>query len=818
MIETNRIELELEENFSAEEIDASILAIKAKYNTENIKLKKSKTQMFDKNIEEIKNNIPSLYRTYLLEQGYDEKTINDFLTLDEKISKEITSNTTEITKNFKVLSVESKNILSFQNLSVNLDDQGVVKIMSVPQNMGGKSNLIRTIKLMLFGEFYRSGGKSTLKNILHKHSPLTFGYIKGEISIDGEIYKILREYRKTTSNVTQKVTITKNDVLFDNKLFENLIGDIKDFYFTSYFDANNVEKWIVSKPTERYNLFVKYFGLKNFDEKKEIAKKQLGLFLKNSKIETNSIESVSTQISNNLNEISLNESAQAELINNKELLTVSIKQISDQISRKENLLKGVPDSILNHSQSTLEAQREDIAKKIEEKSKQILELEGGFIDIDINDINRHIDTIQQEISNVSPSTELKNKLDILNNMKQNINVPYNLSSKKNQIEQDILNKRQEYTLLGLTVKQLSSNIEDNQCVVCPNCNHEINNEEKNKKIQSQIDECLNKQEKIKNEGLSLKDDLTEIETEILNFKINENKKISSQIDEVEKLITNEKLEKISEFKRQLLHYDELRNSYNKNKTDKHLHAEYKDRLHDLKQKFEENEILLKNYKIYKEDKDFNSKIKDEIQELHLLKNTIEKELQDLEVKYQLLSHSKNALVENSNNLNNLLEIVKVELIQKNNYDLYIKTHSKGGIAIFLLQALLQIINKELSIILNHYDFRPFIRIEEDSIEFLFERDEIEYDMNEGSGLEMTSMSLALHCILLDKMKIPISNILILDEVFSAVGDENLEKTGDLIKEINNIFPTILLISHNTQINWNTNKITITKNNNISKII
>jgi hypothetical protein len=56
------------------------------------------------------------------------------------------------------------------------------------------------------------------------------------------------------------------------KAFENNIGTIEDYMFTSMFDSSNIEKWIETKPTKRFNLFSEYLGLKKLEFKHEVGK------------------------------------------------------------------------------------------------------------------------------------------------------------------------------------------------------------------------------------------------------------------------------------------------------------------------------------------------------------------------------------------------------------------------------------------------------------------------------------------------------------------------------------------------------------------
>jgi DNA repair exonuclease SbcCD ATPase subunit len=91
-------------------------------------------------------------------------------------------------------------------------------------------------------------------------------------------------------------------------------------------------------------------------------------------------------------------------------------------------------------------------------------------------------------------------------------------------------------------------------------------------------------------------------------------------------------------------------------------------------------------------------------------------------------------------------------------------------------------------------------------------------LNSGSGYEKTISSLALRSVLTKISSLPKPNVVVMDEVFGKVADENLEMVGEFFKKIKTYFEHILIISHNPLIrNWTDNLIMIRKDNNVSSI-
>jgi len=91
-------------------------------------------------------------------------------------------------------------------------------------------------------------------------------------------------------------------------------------------------------------------------------------------------------------------------------------------------------------------------------------------------------------------------------------------------------------------------------------------------------------------------------------------------------------------------------------------------------------------------------------------------------------------------------------------------------------------------------------------------------LKSGSGYEKTIAALALRGVLTKISSLPKPNIVVMDEVFGKVADENLELIGEFFKKIKMYFEHIFVISHNPLIrNWSDNIVMINKDENISSI-
>jgi DNA repair exonuclease SbcCD ATPase subunit len=119
-------------------------------------------------------------------------------------------------------------------------------------------------------------------------------------------------------------------------------------------------------------------------------------------------------------------------------------------------------------------------------------------------------------------------------------------------------------------------------------------------------------------------------------------------------------------------------------------------------------------------------------------------------------------------------------------------------------------------------FKLEIRInDKNEVEFLMIDNStgIEKLMVSGSGYERTIASLALRSVLSKVCTLPKPNIVVFDEVFGKISNDNLEMISEFFQKIKEYFDKVFLISHNPLIsNWSDTIVKIKKENNISKVL
>lgn len=95
---------------------------------------------------------------------------------------------------------------------------------------------------------------------------------------------------------------------------------------------------------------------------------------------------------------------------------------------------------------------------------------------------------------------------------------------------------------------------------------------------------------------------------------------------------------------------------------------------------------------------------------------------------------------------------------------------------------------------------------------------VEKLMVSGSGYEKTIASLALRSVLSKVCSLPKPNVVVFDEVFGKISNDNLEMVSEFFVKIKDYFDKIFLISHNPMINqWSDTTVKIHKENNVSSL-
>ncbi len=156
------------------------------------------------------------------------------------------------------------------------------------------------------------------------------------------------------------------------------------------------------------------------------------------------------------------------------------------------------------------------------------------------------------------------------------------------------------------------------------------------------------------------------------------------------------------------------------------------------------------------------------------------------------------------------------------YKIYLEVFGKNGISKLVMKTMLPLINSELQRLLEDSShFRLEIRInEKNEVDFVMidNNSQIEKNMASGSGYERTIASLAVRAVLSKICSLPKPNIIVFDEVFGKISNDNLDMVSEFFIKIKEYFEKIFLITHNPLVtNWSDNVVRIRKEENISYV-
>jgi DNA repair exonuclease SbcCD ATPase subunit len=170
----------------------------------------------------------------------------------------------------------------------------------------------------------------------------------------------------------------------------------------------------------------------------------------------------------------------------------------------------------------------------------------------------------------------------------------------------------------------------------------------------------------------------------------------------------------------------------------------------------------------------------------------------------------------------IIEQIVVEFEREKIYKIYLEVFGKNGISKSIMKTMMPLINSELQRLLqDSCYFNLEIRInEKNEVEFIMIDNStgVEKLMVSGSGYERTIAAMALRAVLSKVCSLPKPNVLVFDEVFGKISNENLDMVGEFFRKMKDYFEKIFVITHNPLVNnWANNVVKITKTENISKV-
>jgi DNA repair exonuclease SbcCD ATPase subunit len=756
---------DLQENFTQDKIKSVKHYFQKKYNTTNVnvltKVKNVETDTMQSidvsvNVTDVNYQL-DLLKKFLDSKGYTDYT-EDILGINRMVENRMKEDETETTqfKKWYIRNIEFSNFLSYgENQRMDFDKcNGVVVVESDPPNFGGKTVL--SVDLLLFLFFNETTKTTKAEEIFNRFTDKDSVLVKGEVTIDGEDYIIVRKIERKLSkkgewNVKTELDFFKkmSDGSLQNftgeqrreteAFIKNSIGTKEDFLMTILTTATNLEELLESKPTARGQVLSRFMGLEFLKRKEEVGKEIYSEFNK-------------SKMSNIYNS--------EELKGDNESLTTKIGELNDQIDSIKIELTDIDEKIVKGKEY-----RDDMLKK-----------KHGDIDKEISLMNpvktqEEIDGLERE------KTTFQQKLDELKVVEPKEFYHEDDHDKIKEEYNDVFKSKIELETQIREIEKLKSSVSDG--IKCEHCGIELMNASITQSKIAELDGYI--MHKGQKEGLM----------QVLTGKEQAFVQLKKDFDEYEKnKLIKEKYELSIES-------CDLKIGGLKGKLD---------RWGDVQDKIKENtkidEMLIKA--------DLR------LDELDHLKKQKNANITNNE--YQI--KTCNEKIENNEKL---IVKIKEEEAKEKIYKIYMEAFGKNGLSKIIMKTMMPLINSELQRLMeDSCYFKLEIRInDKNEVEFLMidNSSGIEKLMVSGSGYERTIASLALRSVLSKVCSLPKPNVVVFDEVFGKISNDNLEMVSEFFIKIKDYFEKIFVITHNPMVSqWADTIVKIKKENNISKVL
>jgi len=756
---------DLPENFTQDKIKSVKHYFQKKYNTTNVNVltkvknvEKDTMQSIDVSVNISDANYQlELLKKFLESKGYGNYHEN-ILSINRMVENKMLEKQEESTqfKKWYIRNIEFSNFLSYgENQRLDFDSlNGIVVIESNPPNFGGKTVL--SVDLLMFLFFNETTKTTKAEEIFNRFTDKDKVTVKGEVTIDGEDYIIIRTIERKLSkkgdwNVKTELDFFKK--LSDGSLqnfqgeqrreteafIKTSIGTKEDFLMTILTTATNLEELLEAKPTARGQVLSRFMGLEFLKTKEETAKEVYSEFSKSKMSNVYSSEQLKTDnedLKLKIGELTTqNNDIKKELVDIDEKISKG-KEYRDDIIKKKHSDIDKEIAILN-------------PENTEEEIKGIDYNKSGFV------------TKMNELKVVEPSEFYKEEEH--DKIKEEYNVVY----------KDVVRIDTEIT----SINKLKSSVEGG--IKCEHCGIELMNASiTNAKIAELDGYITHKDQK---EGLM----------QVLTGKEQAFVQLKKEFDEYEKnKLIKEKYElsiescdlKIGVLKDKLKRYEEIQDK--------------------IKQNQQIDSMLIKaNLRL------------DELDGIKRTKNNaITTNEYEIKSKDEKISNNKKLIVK-----------IKEEEEKEKIYKIYLEAYGKNGISKIIMKTMMPLINSELQRLMeDSCYFKLEIRInDKNEVEFIMVDNSsgVEKLMVSGSGYEKTIASLALRSVLSKICSLSKPNVIVFDEVFGKISNDNLDMVYEFFVKIKDYFEKIFVITHSPLVSqWADSTVKITKENNISKVL
>ena len=679
----------------------------------------------------------------------DEKEILEF---NDIVENKVSADKSDITpfKKWYINKIEFSNFLSFgDNQVIDFNKvKGITAVESNPPNFGGKTVL--TVDLLLFLFFNTTTKTNKAEEIFNRFRDKNKVSVKGDITIDGENYIIVREVIRKPKRSGEGFTVsTKLDFfkkLVDGSLvnftgeqrreteefIKRSIGEMNDFLMTILTTSSNLEELIDSKPTARGQVLSRFLGLDSLKLKEEAAKEIVSNFNKRMTSNLYNIEDLKSDIEINKEKIS-EEKVNIKTYNNQ------IKDVNERIDKGQKY------------------RDEWIQKKHTGIDKDLLRVNPNDLDLDIKNYESKITNTQKDIDELNITEPPKGYEE----------------DKHDGVKELLLMSEISFGTTESKIKDIEGELKEFEGgIKCQYCGITLAQSEysENKKL----------------ELIELKEYLKKC------------------VKEVKKYTKEEKI--FVDLKNQFDVYE--KNKLVKEKCEIQIESfELKKKgVEDILNRFREQEVKVKE----------NNKIDEVLLKADMRLDELTNEKEEVNSNITTSNNNINKYKDKIEELNGFITRIKEEEEKLRVYKIYLELFGKKGITKMIMRSMTPVINSELQrLLMDSAEFKLEVRIsEKDEVEFWMvdNNTQIEKLMSSGSGYERTIASLALRAVLSKVCSLPKPNIVVFDEVFGKISNDNLDMVSEFFHKIKSYFEKIFVITHNPMVSqWSDSIVKIEKN-------
>jgi DNA repair exonuclease SbcCD ATPase subunit len=442
-----------------------------------------------------------------------------------------------------------------------------------------------------------------------------------------------------------------------------------------------------------------------------------------------------------------------------------------------------------------------------------------------NDATENITILNQGITDAGDKiTDVKKRLEKGQEYKDGL-----LNSKHADIDQELLSLNplqltSEITTLEGTSDTLLKQIKDVVLIEPKDFYHEDKHDEVKDERQKINDELILAQNKVEEINELVKKYGDGIQCEHCGIKLMEAALTKKKIDEL-----SDWEKKVDQLSKKWKDLDTKEKSYTQLKKDFDLYEKNKLVKEKYEISHESNELKLEKAKTklkrYQEVQDKikkNNEVDAQLMKANLRIDELMNEMRGYERTQTTNKSQIETLEEKIVKNNEIILKISEEFEREKIYKIYMELYGKNGVSKVIMKSMLPLINSELQRLLqDSCYFNLEVRInDKNEVEFIMVDNStgIEKLMVSGSGYERTIAAMALRAVLSKVCSLPKPNIIVWDEVFGKISNDNLELVGEFFTKMKEYFEKIFVITHNPLVsNWANNVVKINKVDNISKV-